>query len=162
MIRGSVIVSLTLIGTVLLAVAVAGPVSSPSLWTYSETSFPLPVPQYALQVQWLGFGFFYRSPESHFKTKLPSKRDIRWWLRCVDMDHPGPRGNPYRVWSMRFPIAPPLLLASAFLSYPIAAYIKGPYRRRRRRSRGDCLHCGYSLTGNTSGTCPECGAPCAS
>jgi len=33
-------------------------------------------------------------------------------------------------------------------------------RRRRAAKRamiGGCLHCGYSLTGNTSGTCPECG-----
>jgi len=22
-----------------------------------------------------------------------------------------------------------------------------------------CLKCGYNLTGNTSGTCPECGTP---
>jgi hypothetical protein len=33
------------------------------------------------------------------------------------------------------------------------------YRRRLlRRLRGDCLRCGYSLIGNTSGICPECGA----
>jgi hypothetical protein len=32
------------------------------------------------------------------------------------------------------------------------------YRRQlRRRLRGDCLRCGYSLTGNTTGICPECG-----
>jgi hypothetical protein len=27
----------------------------------------------------------------------------------------------------------------------------------RRRSRGLCLACGYDLTANVSGTCPECG-----
>jgi hypothetical protein len=26
-----------------------------------------------------------------------------------------------------------------------------------RRDRGLCPHCGYNLTGNVSGTCPECG-----
>ena len=30
-------------------------------------------------------------------------------------------------------------------------------RRRRRRSKGECVRCGYDLTGNTSGVCPECG-----
>ena len=30
-------------------------------------------------------------------------------------------------------------------------------RRRRRHTHDQCLTCGYSLTGNTSGTCPECG-----
>ena len=33
---------------------------------------------------------------------------------------------------------------------------RGPLRRWRRRKRGLCLHCGYNLTGNTSGVCPEC------
>ena len=33
--------------------------------------------------------------------------------------------------------------------------------RRRRRRLGQCLHCGYSLHGNLSGVCPECGLSCA-
>ena len=35
----------------------------------------------------------------------------------------------------------------------------GPHASRRRRRRtGSCARCGYNLTGNVSGTCPECGA----
>lgn len=30
------------------------------------------------------------------------------------------------------------------------------YRQHRRRRGGLCLQCGYNLTGNTSGICPEC------
>jgi hypothetical protein len=30
-------------------------------------------------------------------------------------------------------------------------------RRRWRRRRGRCEQCGYDLTGNKSGVCPECG-----
>jgi hypothetical protein len=30
--------------------------------------------------------------------------------------------------------------------------------RRRREAEGLCSGCGYNLTGNTSGVCPECGA----
>lgn len=30
---------------------------------------------------------------------------------------------------------------------------------RRRPPRGCCLNCGYNLTGNVSGACPECGTP---
>ena len=32
-------------------------------------------------------------------------------------------------------------------------------RDNRRRRTGLCLACGYSLTGNFSGVCPECGTP---
>jgi hypothetical protein len=32
------------------------------------------------------------------------------------------------------------------------------FRSWRRRRRGLCIKCGYDLTGNVSGVCPECGA----
>ena len=31
--------------------------------------------------------------------------------------------------------------------------------RRERRARGQCVRCGYNMTGNVSGVCPECGRP---
>ncbi|MEE8169228.1 MAG: hypothetical protein V3T70_01655 [Phycisphaerae bacterium] len=34
--------------------------------------------------------------------------------------------------------------------------------RRRRIPPGHCRRCGYDLTGNVSGVCPECGTACAS
>jgi len=34
------------------------------------------------------------------------------------------------------------------------------YRDRRRIPPGHCQKCGYNLTGNESGKCPECGKPC--
>jgi hypothetical protein len=40
---------------------------------------------------------------------------------------------------------------------PTIAFVRGPYRRYRRRKKGLCLTCGYNLTGNVSGVCPECG-----
>ncbi len=49
------------------------------------------------------------------------------------------------------------LLLPLFAAYPVAAFIRGPLRRRRRRKRGLCVRCGYSLTGNVTGVCPECG-----
>ncbi|HEY2589369.1 MAG TPA: hypothetical protein VGI81_26725 [Tepidisphaeraceae bacterium] len=42
---------------------------------------------------------------------------------------------------------------------PAAAFWR--WRRRlSRSSRGLCVACGYSLTGNVTGVCPECGAAC--
>jgi hypothetical protein len=42
--------------------------------------------------------------------------------------------------------------------YPAVALARGPIRRWHRRRRGSCVACGYNLTGNVSGVCPECGA----
>jgi len=47
------------------------------------------------------------------------------------------------------------------LLYPCLAF-PGVIRRRRqnrRRAQGLCPRCGYNLTGNVSGACPECGTP---
>ena len=69
-------------------------------------------------------------------------------------------GWPFRTWAIGVPFwalvfLPTLLLAAS-------AMISGrTFRRHRRLSRGLCLTCGYNLTGNTSGVCPECGTPMA-
>jgi hypothetical protein len=44
-----------------------------------------------------------------------------------------------------------------FCMSALAVFILALYRLRRRR--GHCLTCGYNLTGNISGVCPECGTP---
>ena len=41
---------------------------------------------------------------------------------------------------------------------PAVAHAARSLRRTRRRSRGRCVRCGYDLTCNESGVCPECGA----
>jgi len=41
--------------------------------------------------------------------------------------------------------------------YPIFWFLRGPMRSWHRLRRGQCIKCGYNLTGNTSGVCPECG-----
>ena len=48
----------------------------------------------------------------------------------------------------------PLLFLSAI--YPVIV-IATACRSRRRNRMGFCISCGYSLTGNVSGVCPECG-----
>jgi hypothetical protein len=38
-------------------------------------------------------------------------------------------------------------------------WLERPFARdRTRRAKGQSLHCGYDLTGNVSGVCPECGS----
>jgi hypothetical protein len=41
--------------------------------------------------------------------------------------------------------------------YPTSAFLRGPVREKWRRRQGRCVGCGYSLEGNVSGICPECG-----
>ena len=39
---------------------------------------------------------------------------------------------------------------------PLALWTLSALRRRDRNAMPICISCGYDLTGNTSGTCPEC------
>ena len=49
------------------------------------------------------------------------------------------------------------------LLVPVAALLARPawraLRARRDQTTGSCDFCGYNLTGNVSGRCPECGTP---
>ncbi len=57
-------------------------------------------------------------------------------------------------------VGAPFWFPAVFLAlWPSVALARGPYRRHRRRKQNRCLHCGYLLTGNVSGVCPECGVP---
>ncbi|OWY71580.1 hypothetical protein B7486_07795 [cyanobacterium TDX16] len=43
---------------------------------------------------------------------------------------------------------------------PLAALMISRTRKLATRNTNGCESCGYNLTGNISGWCPECGAPC--
>ena len=60
----------------------------------------------------------------------------------------------YRTIAVRIPV---WQLVVAFLALPILLVGWPAARRWRRRRRGQCEACGYNLTGNVSGVCPECG-----
>jgi hypothetical protein len=57
--------------------------------------------------------------------------------------------------------APFWFVLGLFSAQPTYMFIRGPFRRWRRRRQGRCLTCGYDLTGNVSGICSECGTPIA-
>ena len=42
---------------------------------------------------------------------------------------------------------------------PFLHFLTWAIKREAARRKGTCLTCGYNLTGNTSGVCPECGTP---
>lgn len=53
------------------------------------------------------------------------------------------------MWSVPF--------ALALSMYAAGVAIRRTDVKGRRRADGLCVHCGYNLTGNVSGVCPECG-----
>ena len=60
----------------------------------------------------------------------------------------------HRVTEWEVHCLPPTLLLGA---YPLLSLVRWVVRRRRFDPLA-CRNCGYNLTGNTSGRCPECGA----
>jgi len=70
----------------------------------------------------------------------------------------------FRVWrrydEYYIPVAISIVIIGVCLFYG-RKYGKGLDRKARNRRifRGCCEACSYNLKGNTSGVCPECGAP---
>ena len=87
-------------------------------------------------------------PGWHRYRQAGARLEYTCWIPWVD--HPTDN-----VLALDVPLWMPFMLLAA---YPTLAFIRGPLRRRRRRKRGECVACGYNLTGNVSGVCPECGA----
>lgn len=77
-------------------------------------------------------------------------RGIRYKADCAMYDAHAvsitPAGGSYMAWA-----------GFVFALLPTTAFLRGPLRRYMRRRRGACIRCGYDLSYNESGTCPECG-----
>lgn len=63
---------------------------------------------------------------------------------------------PSRILILWVSLWVPLVLLGI---YPSFSLMRGPVLRLRRRRKGLCVRCGYDLTGNITGVCPECGTP---
>lgn len=78
-----------------------------------------------------------------------------WW----DWDDPalkGPENDPRPTLVIAGLILNPLLLGTgAFVVLDLPLFVTFA-RRRRRRARGECMHCGYPIR-TPSPICPECG-----
>jgi hypothetical protein len=87
---------------------------------------------------------------------LPELRMGREWAIGVSM-HNNIAADVYtldlvaRDWAV-----PAVLVLLAILAFGPGSLRR--YRMRHRECTGLCIKCGYDLTGNVSGTCPECGA----
>jgi len=87
-----------------------------------------------------------------------------WYGRHVGVEFALYRASFLKAGSSdrQFYVLVPLPLLAALFAIAPAVYVINLTRRRRSgRTPGfqKCSSCGYNLTGNTSGVCPECGAP---
>ena len=64
-------------------------------------------------------------------------------------------GKRHRLTTLSFPL---WIMFVPLAAYPFVAFVRGPMRRYKQKRHGGCSKCGYDLTGNVSGRCPECGA----
>ena len=71
-----------------------------------------------------------------------------WGFRFDSIQRPGYSHRSLMV---------PLWFACPLTALPTALWLFAFARRRRRVLSGHCVVCGYNLTGNVSGKCPECG-----
>jgi len=137
MIRKAIIVVLIVASTVTLMLYAVSCLS-PKMF------HPLPTRQISVTdgTFWVGYTF----PSDWFPGEPVMEMSGRFDFLYISF-------GPVKV--VTFPLWLPLLL---FSIYPLVAVLRGPGRRRRhRREQGLCLECGYDLTGNESGVCPECG-----
>lgn len=87
-----------------------------------------------------------------------SRHDQRWWAFERNTGFAGlPIGLSRRFHPFDEVVIMPLwVIAGALMAWP-AVVLFVTRLRRRMRMAGLCRACGYDLTGNVSGTCPECG-----
>jgi len=93
-----------------------------------------------------------------YPGSVPGMSDqlMRWLVLVKD----GPKRSVFRWTGPLFDIATILTIFALILSVRgwSAWFAARPWSKRSRRlARGHCPGCGYDLSGNTTGICPECG-----
>jgi hypothetical protein len=109
------------------------------LWSYSTSPFAPPGIEDVYRYDVLGVAFSVRDWTS---------------ISFVDADFNAQTFSFVRQVSLTVPWWVLVILLSLF---PAIARLSVAVRRWRRSSRGECVNCGYSLVGDISGVCPECG-----
>lgn len=97
----------------------------------------------------------------------PTRRSIAFWLPpivlgalalALPLPETGPaRYETYRVLRVILVETSVLYIAVGLGVRLVIGMLRWRDRARKNLSIDRCLHCGYSLIGNVSGTCPECG-----
>lgn len=144
---------------ILSVVAMSGLLISVALWGLSYTNM----------IMYRGNRYFINLYGAHIQylqtgrpwSELPKadKRPLGW--RVIPLYDLNTLWKPWytsatEYWTIHLPLWMPAVLFGGLFCWVYLPI----YRLRKRRKRwtlGRCVVCGYDLTGNTSGTCPECG-----
>ncbi len=107
-----------------------------------------------LRNPWIGFGTALLCALlwvlGNFNEPLAGYRDM-FLYHVVEVELPGLMY--FHTWGHLFHIAVlPANLGAALIAHDVFIWIA-----RYQTPPGRCTECGYDLTGNESGTCPECG-----
>jgi hypothetical protein len=94
-------------------------------------------------------------------TGLPTGKEWAGYGVSCSRDDTLYEGTWYRAIFVRASDLALLAVSVLLTIYPAGALIWSVHVRRSRRRAHACLACGYDLTGNTSGICPECGTELA-
>ena len=81
------------------------------------------------------------------------RKKFLWELGAFKIVQSVPKEGPMSVSFIQYPH---WLAITVFGAYPVVALFKVAWRIAHRRKPHECKQCGYNLTGNTSGVCPEC------
>jgi hypothetical protein len=141
---------------------------SPWMWFFAEVAVSMTIVTIGASflVAWLYWRAWDNSTQSIIDRAISVKMERlpRAMLYEVDL----PRGVSARL--MRFDFDPAwverlqLSGITGILAGWLALLVRWLAARRfdHRHREGFCTACGYNLTGNLSGVCPECGTPTAS
>ena len=138
-----------------------GVLSARSSHAYTNLRWAQAHPVLAFSVRRSEVMFYNWHPVSTASRKIvqPRRGALMSW---GSFDHTDASGQAWRNRSLHLR---PWLVVVFFLIYPAISLLVQSYLNRRWAARHHgkgCLHCGYNLTGNISGRCPECGEPVAS
>jgi len=132
----------------LIALAIALCASLIYVWVQSYASESWLVyhqPSMTQCFAWHGEVFVWRGQA----LQCPSLAPWHWGVTASTHRPTGPGLVAIPIW----PFVAALLACSFCTLRPFLPH----YRRRQRRRRGLCEHCGYNLRGLTEARCPECG-----
>lgn len=118
-----------------------------SCWIRRDESMELPFRRQTSRIMW-------RTTYLRFQVLPDPAGPI---TRCSHCEFAIAAKKPGRRVVVHVVMVPFVMLVAMFAAVPVLMVGRAAWRRWSPRNSTACSHCGYDLTGNESGVCPECG-----